>query len=215
MSKVVNQDLPNDCTLWKAPQLSASEEIDFDFKLNSPESIKHREQQQNIRQQAYEKSYAKGYMEGLAKGKKEITEQVGYLQSLLNSLAMPINGVDDNVVDELAQLSMAVVKQLMKCELKISPDEVIAVIKEALNLLPVTANDISIELHPDDASLVRESSYQTENETKWNVIENSMLIRGDVRVTTSTSRIDASVDNRIRAAITAVMGDEYCMDRSL
>ena len=84
-SKVISCKTREDCKPWRAPNLNASEETVFDYKLTEPEKATHRSQQQKIRQQAYEKSYAKGYMEGLAQGKKEIDVQLEFLNSIMTS----------------------------------------------------------------------------------------------------------------------------------
>ena len=201
MSRIVNHEISEDCQPWHAPSLAV--------KGNANENITHYEQQEKERQ----KSYEKGYVEGLAKGQKEIDEQVGHLHSLLTALAMPLSNLDQQVVDELVQLSMSVVKQLVRRELKISPGEVVAVVREALSLLPAAA-DITLELHPEDASLIREALVHTGTESSWNIIEDPLLTRGGCRVLTSQSRIDATVEKRINSVIAEVMGGERKMDQA-
>lgn len=210
MCKIINAETSEECKPWKAPNLDTSSinDNDYDFKLTDPENIKHREQQGKISQQSFEKSYAKGYMEGLAQGQKELREQFENLQSLMASLVVPLPNLDDQVVDELVQLCMAVVKQMVRRELKMSPDEVVAVVREALSLLPVTAAEVTLELHPDDAKLIKKSLTQTEAESGWKIIEDPLLTRGGCRVLTSTSRIDATVEKRINSVIAKVMGGE-------
>jgi len=208
MSKVLNRDASESCKPWRAPDLNITEELAFDYKLTDPASITHRDQQTKIRQQAYEKSYAKGYMEGLAQGQQEMTNQIHHVHSVMAALTMPLPNLDDQVVNEMMQLCTAVVKQLVRRELKISPDEVIAVIKQALNVLSDTAKNITLELHPDDAELLRGSIMNPDAQSGWKLIEDPLLTRGGCRVQTSTSRIDATVESRLNTAIAQVMGDE-------
>lgn len=215
MSRIFNCDISKDCKPWNAPNLDVVDDSeDYDFKLTDPETITHREQQQKIRQHSYEKSYAKGYMEGLAQGQKEIRVQVENLHSLMATLAMPLIELDNRVVDELVQLSMAAVKQMIRRELKISPGEVVAVLKEALSLLPVTSGDVTLELHPEDAQLIRETLINPESRSCWNIIEDPLLTRGGCRLLTNTQRIDATVESRINAVIAEVMGGERKVDSS-
>ena len=102
---------------------------------------------------------------------------------------------------------------MIRRELKISPGEVVAVVKEALSLLPVTAGDVRLELHPDDAALVRNALLSADGDPPWQIVEDPLLSRGGCRVLTNTSRIDATVENRINAAIAAVMGGEREVDQ--
>jgi flagellar assembly protein FliH len=200
MSKVTNRNVFEQCKPWRAPDLTIAGSI-----INS-------EQQKKLVQQSYEESSAKGYMEGVAQGQKEVTEQLGSLQSLMSTLAMPLPDLDNKVVDELVQLCMAVVKQMVRRELKISPGEVVAVVREALSLLPATAAEVILELHPDDARLIRNALTQTEGEASWKILEDPLLTRGGCRVLSSTSRIDATVESRMNAVIAEVMGGERKAD---
>lgn len=211
MSKVISCDAPDNCKPWRAPNLDLSNN-DYDYKLVNPESSVHHEQQEQIRQQSYEKSFAKGYMEGLAQGQKEIQEQVSRLSSLMATLTMPLPDLDNQVVDELVQLSMAVVRQMVRRELKISPGEIVAVVREALSLLPVAAAEITLELHPEDAKIIRENLVHPDATPSWTIIEDSLLTRGGCRVLTNTSRIDATVEKRMNTVIAEVMGGERKVD---
>ena len=120
--------------------------------------------------------------------------------------------LDKQVVDELVDLSMAVARQIIRRELKTSPGEIVAVVKEAINLLPVSASDVNLELHPEDAALVRNALLPSDADTPWQITEDPLLSRGGCRVSTNTSRIDATVENRINAAIAAVLGGERDVD---
>jgi len=200
------------CKPWRAPKLNDAEDEKFDFKLNNSESVQARVQQQSIRQQAFEKSYAKGYMEGLAQGKVELSSQLEHLQSLMATLAMPIPGIDDEVVDEMVQLCMVIIKQMVRRELKISPGEIVSVVRESLSLLPVASANVTIELHPEDALMVRKALIHPDVESNWRIVEDPLLTRGGCRVLANASRIDATVENRINAAIATVMGDERTND---
>jgi len=204
MSKLSDSDSSTTCQLWQAPQ----------FKNSSAGSntLRTRKQQQQIEQDAFEQGFTRGHREGLEQGQHEINEHIKYLQSLMATLAMPLLDLDKQVVDELVDLSMAVARQLIRRELKISPGEVVAVVKESLSLLPVTAGDVRLELHPEDAALVRNALLGSDAEPPWQIVEDPVLSRGGCRVSTNTSRIDATVENRINAAIAAVMGGEREVD---
>ena len=213
MSKIINCEISEDCKPWHAPDLDVTNDSCYDYKKSASVNAVRHEQQRKEHQQSYESSYAKGYMEGLDKGQREIREQVGNLHSILAALAVPLSDIDTHVVDELVQLSMAVVKQMVRRELKISPGEVVAVVREALSLLPSAAEDIRLELHPDDAKIIRDTLAHAESNPGWRIVEDGLITRGGCRVLTSKSRIDATVEKRMNAVIAEVMGGERKMDR--
>ncbi len=211
-SKVISCKTRQQCKPWRAPDFNISEESVFDYKLTDPEILNHRSQQQKIRQQAYEKSYAKGYMEGLSQGQNEINTQLQYLQSIMATLAMPLPNFDEQLVDEMVQLSMSVVKQLIRRELKTSPDEIVAVIKKAISLLPSASAGVTLELHPEDAKLVRHTLMDPDDQSGWKINADPFLSRGGCRVLTNSSRIDATVETRLNAVIASVLGGERTQD---
>lgn len=217
MSKIINCKTRQDCKPWHAPDFNISEESVFDYKLTDPEKLNHRSQLQQIRQQAYEKSYAKGYMEGMLQGQKEVDTQLEYLRSIMATLAMPLPDYDEQLVDEMVQLSMSVVRQLVRRELKTSPDEIIAVIKQAIGLLPMnsagaTSAGVTLELHPDDAKLVRQALMDPDAKSGWKINIDPFLSRGGCRILTHSSRIDATVEARLNAVISSVLGGERTED---
>lgn len=206
MSKVLDGDSSSNCKPWQAPN--------FNQSSTGGNSLRTRKQQVQTEKDAYDQGFTQGYNEGLEQAKTEIEEHVRYLQSLMTTLAMPLLDLDKQVVDELVDLSMAVARQMIRRELKISPGEIVAVVKEALSLLPVTAGDVRLELHPEDATLVRSALLSADGDPPWEIVEDPVLSRGGCRVSTNTSRIDATVENRINAAIASVMGGEREVDQS-
>jgi len=208
MSRIFTCDPPGDCKPWQAPNFEAVEDSDVDYQLPTNAVLSNHEKSRTVRQQAFEKAYAKGYMEGLEQGKVEIRQQAEHLRSMLATLAMPMKGFDDQVVEELMLVCMAVVKQMVRREIKISPGEVIAVIKEALKLLPDSSGEVRLELNPEDAVLVRTAFGDLDTGTSWRIIEDPLMTRGGCKVVTNASRIDATVESRISAAIASIMGSE-------
>ncbi|MGB5276376.1 MAG: flagellar assembly protein FliH [Gammaproteobacteria bacterium] len=204
MSKILDGNSSGGCQTWQAPQLNNS--------ATGTNSLRTRKQQSQIEQDAYEQGFTRGYQEGLEQGQHEISEHIEHLQSLMTTLATPLRSLDKQVVDELVDLSMAVARQMIRRELKTSPGEIVAVVKEALSLLPVTTGDVRLEMHPEDAALVRTALLPSDADAPWQIVDDPLLSRGGCRVSTNTSRIDATVENRINAAIAAVLGNEREVD---
>lgn len=200
------------CTTWQAPHFEPGENNLKNSSVRSPASV-IREQVKSSQEQEHKSGFDQGYSEGLIQGQQLVQEQVVHLQSLMATLAMPLLDLDEQVIDELVELSMAVVKQLVRRELKTSPDEIIAVVKEALSLLPVVTGDVKLELHAEDAEIVRNAMAVSESEPSWKIVENPVLTRGGCRVFTNTSRIDATVETRINAAIASVLGNRHQVDQ--
>lgn len=165
-----------------------------------------------LRRRTQDAAYATGLAEGRAAGQRELAARVQQLDRLLGALAHPFAALDDSVEQEIVTLVMTLVRQLLRRELRAEPGEVVAVVREALALLPVAARNVSVHLHPDDAALVRDTLAGSGEERPWRLIEDPLTGRGGCRVTTEDSHIDAGVEARLTKLFAQVFGDERVRD---
>lgn len=161
-----------------------------------------------LQKDAYEEAWQKGHADGMAAGQREVSRRAERYDELLRALCRPFDELDETVENQLVELSMAVVKQLFRREIKLNPAHVIGVVREAIQLLPIASRSVQVHLHPEDAVLVRESLAPAEGEPAWSIVEDPLIAKGGCRVTTENSQIDASVEARLQAAINAVLGEE-------
>jgi flagellar assembly protein FliH len=169
-------------------------------------------QLEEIQNQARQEGFQLGLQEGRDAGLKELREQVQILEKVLQSLDKPFEQLDETVEQQLAQLAMLVARQLVRRELKTEPEQVIAVVREALAALPVAARNVRLALHPEDAALIRETMSVGQGQQQLQVVEDPVQTRGGCRVFTDTSQIDASVEARLNAVIAHVMGGQRSGD---
>lgn len=163
---------------------------------------------EELQKDAYDEAWQKGHTDGLAAGHKEIQRRADRYNELLRALCRPFDELDESVETQLVELSMALVKQLFRREIKLNPSHVIGVVREAIQLLPIASRSVHVHLHPEDAILVRESLAPAEGEPAWTIVEDPLITRGGCNVITDNSQIDATVDARLQAAINAVLGEE-------
>jgi len=160
-------------------------------------------------QEGHAEGYQRGYAEALAAGRDETALRAQKLDQILSAMHRPLEHLDKTVEDELASLAVEIARQLVRRELRVSPGEIVAVVREAVNLLPVASVGIQVRLHPDDAHLIREIlSLGREDQPVWQIIEDQAITRGGCMVNTDLSRIDATVEKRLGAVIATVLGDE-------
>ncbi len=198
MSKVVTSDKQDACKPWQAPSFGAGATV------NGAAGLRTHEQNAQLKKQAYDE----GFGQGLNDGKQQLQDKLARLDAILAFMSTPLNELDERVVNELGELAMLVAGQIIRRELKSSSGEIIATVKDALNLLPVASGKVRLELHPEDAATVRDALSGGDAERSWDIVEDPLLARGGCRVSTSSSRIDATVESRLNAAIAAVMGCE-------
>lgn len=170
---------------------------------------------EGVEERAYQEAFAKGREAGMAAARAEtqqqldrLKQQVARLEAVLNLLGAPLRDLDAQVEEQLVGLALTVAKQLVRRELRIDPAQVIAVIRETVSLLPMAARDVRVHLHPEDAAIVRERLASPAADRAWTIIEDPIMTRGGCRVTTDTASIDARLESRMAAAMSAVLGDE-------
>jgi flagellar assembly protein FliH len=169
-----------------------------------------------IHQQAYEEGLAYGRKEGQEQAYVETRtqweEQVQALQCVLTYLAEPLAAIDSEVESNLVELVVLIARQLVRRELKTSPGEIVAVVREALGQLPVASRKPRVQLHPDDLELVSNALCLNAGQSEWQLESNPLLTRGGCSVETDSSRIDATVEARLNATIARFLGAERMDD---
>jgi len=163
---------------------------------------------EDLQREAYDEAFRQGYRDGQAAGQREVAEEVRRFAALLDSLARPFEELDAVVEDELLQLALALAKQVVRRELRQDPTQIIAIVREAIAVLPVAARDVRVHLHPEDAAIVRQHLAPTENERAWTVVEDPVMMRGGCQVLTPTSRVDARLETRIGKVLSELMGGQ-------
>ncbi len=161
-----------------------------------------------LQKDAYEEAWQSGHADGVAAGQQDVLQRANRYDELLRALSQPFDQLDGSVEKQLVELAIAIVKQLFRREIKINPEHVIGVVREAIQLLPVASRMVQVHLHPDDAALIRNTLSPAEGEPAWSIVEDPLISHGGCRITTENSQIDATSEARLQAVINAALGDE-------
>ncbi|MGD2118273.1 MAG: flagellar assembly protein FliH [Chromatiales bacterium] len=171
---------------------------------------------EKIQQQAREEAYEQGRKEGFEFGHKEALEQfreqfaekLQQLEQIITTFEQPFLDLDKDVETEIVDLVVSMTKQLIRREIKLEPNHIIGVVREALAILPVGSRNVSVILNPEDAALIREVYSMDEKEQSWKIIEDPVLNRGGCKVQTETSQVDATLESRLDALIAPLLSEE-------
>jgi flagellar assembly protein FliH len=175
---------------------------------------------EQIQKQAYEEGYEQGkkegfefgHKEGLEQTKQELQSYTSHMQQLLSSFETPLRDLDNQVERELLSLVIAIVKQLVRREVKSDPNLIIGVGREALSILPVNSRNVRLMVHPEDAELIREIYALGDSELGWSLVEDPVINRGGCKVVTETSQIDATLDSRLASLIAPLLAGARSID---
>lgn len=147
---------------------------------------------ENVHQQAYREGFAAGYQEGKGKANDELAR----LSRLMSALDDALNRFDEELTQSLLSLALGIAKQMLREALRVRPELVLPVVREAVNSLPQASQHPHIKLHPDDAALVRSLMEDELNHFHWKLVDDSRVKRGGCRVETVNSEVDATLEIR-------------------
>lgn len=212
MSSLLRAESVTEFEAWSAPELEGAAAA-----ARRPRTVRElQEAEEAVWQQVREQARAEGLAaarEEIARKVAELEEQARRLGGMLDFLARPLARLDNEVEQQLAELAIAIARAVIRRELRMDPTQVIAVVRETVGLLPASARDVRVVLHPADAAVVREKLVTPQNNVAWTLVEDPTLSRGDCRVTTQASQVDARVESRLAAAIATLLGDERAEER--
>lgn len=157
-------------------------------------------QVEGIQQQAREEGYQAGYAEGLQRGLQEN-------QRFAELIAAFEQQMDEQIARELLALSLDIARQILHQALKVNPELLLGVVREAIGTLPHVNQSAHLVLNPDDAALVRERMGEQLTHTGWKIFEDARVERGGARIETANSQIDASLETRWNRVVAALGQD--------
>jgi len=192
----------------KSPDRDHSAPLLTAAQLEELSSKAHEEGYEEGRKQGFEY----GHQEGLEEGRQQMLERVRRFDEILKKLDQPFEDLDDQVEHEVVTLVVAMVRQLVRREVRTDPGQIVGVVREALGVLPVNARNIRVLLHPEDAELIREAYAMGESDQNWQIVEDPVVQRGGCRIHTDNSQVDATLDSRLNSLIAPLLASERNSD---
>jgi len=190
--------LPSSIERWQTPALDGSDGQGFMTASRL----------QELQQAAWDEAYEKGRNAGEQAGQALVSERVDRLEQLLLALGEPFERLDAELEEQLVELCTLIVKQLFRRELRLDPTHIVGVVRESVKLLPAASRDVRVQLHPDDADLIRESLADTDGDRSWSIVEDPLMGKGGCRIATENSAVDAEAETRLNVLLSSIVGDE-------
>lgn len=165
------------------------------------------EELEAIRQEAYNEGFAAGekdgYHAGQLKARQEaeqaLAPRLQGLERLMEQLFEPIAEQDRHLEHALLTLLSQLAREVIRRDLTLDSSLISTVLREALKLLPMGADNIHIHVNPQDFEQVK--ALRERHEERWRILEDDSLMPGGCRIETQVSRIDATIETRLEQAI--------------
>ena len=211
--KIIRKEGSEEIQRWELPNVEDMQTFtDSDGRVLTASPMTA-EQLDRIQREAYQEAYDEGLAKGYNDGKQSATQQLSQvMEAVLNRSARPLQQLDREVEEQLVQLVMAVTRQLVRREIKTEPGEIVAVVREAMQMLPVSAREVQLFLHPEDVQIIKQVLSDGDNHTYWKLNSDPTLERGGCRIQTESSSIDATVERRLTSVIANMLGGEREQD---
>jgi flagellar assembly protein FliH len=183
-------------------ELAASEEVPLEEV--QPLTL---EELESIRQEAWNEGFATGEKEGFHSTSLKVRQEaevvlaarVDSLEQLMQHLLEPIAKQDMQIEKMVVHLVEHIARQVIQRELQTDSSQIANVLRDALKLLPMGANNLRVFINPQDFALVK--AMRERYEEAWRIVEDDTLLPGGCRIETEHSRIDASVETRLSLAM--------------
>jgi len=187
---------------WELPAFEAGSALARNVGL--PTASQLEKMQQLARDEAYQAGYAEGQQRGYAEGLQQALAEKERLAELAKLLESQI---DEKVSEELMGLSLDIAQQVLQQSLKVQPELLLGMVREAVGALPVFNQASHIILNPEDAALVREHMGEQLSHSGWKILEDPRMARGDARIETANSQVDATIKARWDRVVSAMGQD--------
>jgi len=160
-----------------------------------------------IRQDAYNEGFAAGEKDGFHAGQIKARQEadaalavkVGSLEKLMAQLLDPIAEQDQQMEVAMVRLVSHMVREVIQRELNTDSSQIRQVLREALKLLPMGAQNVRIQVNPQDFDTIK--ALRERHEESWRILEDDSLLPGGCRIESEHSQIDASVETRMAQAL--------------
>lgn len=180
-------------------QTSQKESADFNHskrKDTNAATSKVGEIFDGVRKEAYTKGMQEGFAVGMAKAKEIALQDKKNIAEMAAAFAEALKMADEKIEESILMLALDIAKAMLKTKLKVDPEAILPVVKEAMHYLPYVQKPARIFVHHEDAKILREQLGEELSEQVWLIQEDNNIERGGCLVETGANQIDASNEMR-------------------
>lgn len=169
-------------------------------------------------EQGREDGHKEGFETGQNEGREQGREQAGEetrqqvaatldrLEHIMGELVLPIQRHEEELETVLVNLTTALSRAVVFRELSLDSSQIRQVVRQALQALPSTAENLRIHIHPDDLEPVREVAERLEVAPV--IVEDDSLMAGGCKVESRHSLVDYTIEKRFQHAVQGMLEEQ-------
>lgn len=166
-----------------------------------------------IREEAYRQGVAAGRQEAAVQAEAERAA----LKNLSDAFKEMIHEFEQGLANDVLSMSLELTKLIVRHAIRVKPDLVLSVVREAVSSLSGLDGNATVHLNPADAVLLRELAREDPAfaDLPWKIIDDAHIERGGCRLETATTEVDATLETRWRRVIAALGREDSWIDITL
>lgn len=173
-----------------------------------PTAVEIERMHEEARQQGYQEGYATGQNEGSA----HVQEKAMRLDALLVELDQSLAAIDQDIAEKLLATAVELASQMVRQSLKIKPELILPVVREAMGSLNPGSGHPVLLTHPEDASLIREKLSEQLAHGNWRLVEDTSIMPGGCRVELGAGEVDATFQTRWKRILESIGINQAWLD---
>jgi flagellar assembly protein FliH len=158
-----------------------------------------------------EQGRIEGYNEGLKRAEGDIQQQLMTLDSITTHLTHALNEQDYQLEQALLALSKEIARHVIQRELMIDSSHIMAIVRQAIGILPASRDNVRILVNPGDVAIVERACKDTGE--SWRVVGSTHIARGGCRVETDQSVVDYTTGERFKQVLEQIVNRHLSEDQ--
>lgn len=146
--------------------------------------------------------FQKGLEEGRAMALGQFEELAQPVDAMLASLKKLNHEMRDAQRKEVVDLVGKIARQVIRAELALQPVQLLALVEEALAVMPPSREEVEVFLNPEEMRRVLE--LDPKRAKKWTLLPDPALEPGECRVRSGDHEVDAGCQGRMTAVMDQV-----------
>lgn len=162
------------------------------------------EAQQAGTAEGHQQGYTTGWQEGYAAGQEMAKTEAKRLHELTLAMPTALRTTERELADLLLTLALDIARQVVRQELTVSPQPILALVRELMQSEPSLNGAPRLLVHPDDMSLINQYLADDLQTAGWQLRSDPAITRGGCQVQANSGELDATLETRWQRVATAL-----------
>lgn len=161
---------------------------------------------EKAKQQGFQEGQAAGYQAGLEQGQQLIQQTVANLNGIIQSLNDLLQAQDDQTEQALVNLAVTIAGSILERELTIDSSQILNIVKQCVDCLPLNAATVTISLSQADFDLLSQHSEVLPN---WKLQVDKSLTSGGCRASSDYSLIEHTLEEQFQQTVNSLVEKRF------